>query len=61
MTLEGKETLILTNEETETLLRASEILYNIAELMDRAVSVEWSWFNDDEIFGACEIIKSFIE
>ena len=55
--LKGK--LILTNEEMEYLTKASDILDKIAESMDRAISVDWSDFDDDEIWGAVEIIDSF--
>lgn len=61
MKLVGKKRLILTKEEKESLTKAVVILEEIAAKMDRAISVEWSLFDDDEIFGACEIINSFIE
>ena len=52
--LKGK--LILTNEEIEYLTKASDILDKIAESMDRAISVDWSDFDDDEItVDACQI------
>ena len=54
-----KTELVLTEEEKEILTKASGILNQIAEMMDRAISVEWSLFDDDEIWGACEIIDSF--
>ena len=55
--LKGK--LILTDEEIKYLAKASDILDNIAQSMDRAVSVDWSDFDDDEIWVAVEIIDSF--
>ena len=61
MKLQGKQKLILTKKEKETLKQASTILKDIAELMDRAISVPWSYFDDDEILGACDIIDSFCE
>ena len=54
-----KGKLILTDEEIKYLTKASDILDKIAESMDRAVSVDWSDFDDDEIWGAVEIIDSF--
>lgn len=61
MTLKGTKQLVLTNEEKATLTQAKNILDKIAEIMDRAVDVSWSVFDDDEIWGACEIIESFLK
>lgn len=62
MELQGKrKRLILTEEEKNILSKASSILDNIAELMDRAIKVEWSFYDDDEIGFACEVIDSFLE
>ena len=61
MKLIGKSKLILTDEEKQTLKAASAILDEIATKMDRAVSVSWSIWDDDDIWGACEIIDSFIQ
>lgn len=52
--------LILTEQEIIVLREAKDILNEIATLMDRAISVDWSLFDDDEIWGACEIIESFL-
>lgn len=52
--------LILTEQEIIALREAKNILNEIATLMDRAISVDWSLFDDDEIWGACEIIESFL-
>lgn len=52
--------LILTEQEIIVLREAKDILNEIATLMDRAISVDWSLFDDDEICGACEIIESFL-
>ena len=57
----NNQKLVLNDEEKAILAKAKDILESIANLMDRAVSVSWSVFDDDEIFGACEIIDSFIE
>lgn len=60
MLIENKSKLILTKEEKTTLKNASNILTQIADQMERAISVDWSFFDDDEIYGACEIIESFL-
>lgn len=61
MKLQGRRGLILTTEEKEILNKASDILYKIADLMEQAVSVEWSDFEDDDIWNACEIVDYFAE
>lgn len=58
--IKNQSKLILTNEEKSTLRNAKNILTQIAEKMERAISVDWSWFDDDEIYGACDIIESFL-
>ena len=54
-----QEKLILSSDELNTLIKASDILNNIANAIDRAISVNWSIWDDDEIWGAVEIIDSF--
>lgn len=56
-----KSKLILTDEEKDNLKKTLILLNAIAEKMDRAISVDWCFYDDDEIFGACEIIEYFIE
>ena len=60
MKLQGDKKLILTIEEETILYNASEVLNEIATLMDRAISVDWSDYSDEDIWGACEIIDSFV-
>lgn len=61
MKIVSKNRLLLTKEEITTLSNASKILDTIAEKMDRAISVPWCHFEDDEIWGACEIIDDILE
>lgn len=61
MKLIGKTKLILTDAEKQTLQAARTILNEIAIKMDKAIEVPWSMWDDDEIWGACEIIDSFIQ
>ena len=61
MKLIGNTKLILTDGEKNTLKAASAILDEIATKMDRALVVPWSTWEDDDIWGACEIIDSFID
>ena len=61
MKLTNPQKLILNEEEKSILLKAKNILEEIAKKMDRAISVPWSFFDDDEVLGACEIIESFLE
>lgn len=56
-----KSKLILTEEEKICLLKASNILNKIGTLMDRATSVDWSIYDDEEIFDAVEIMESFLD
>jgi len=55
-----KGVLILTMDERKTLVQASAILEAIADKMDRATRVPWTVFDDDEIYGACEIINDIV-
>lgn len=59
--LQHKSKLKLTPNELKILAEAKAILEEIANLMDRQITVDWSIFDDDEICGACEIINSFLE
>lgn len=61
MKLTNPQKLILTEEEKAILSKAKDILEEIAEKMERAISVPWSHFDDDEILGACEIIEDFLD
>ena len=61
MKLTNKQKLILTEEEKIILSKAKDILEEIADKMDRAISVPWSIFDDDEVLGACEIIEHFLK
>lgn len=61
MTLKETTKLVLTYEEKYALQQAKDILDKIAEMMDRAVNIPWSDFDDDDIWGACEIIESFLK
>lgn len=55
-----EQKLILTEEEKNILDKAESILHQIVEIMDEGDPIEWSDFYEDEIYGACEIINSFI-
>ena len=61
MKLVEKTQLLLTEEEKQTLKTASAILDEIATKMDRAVSVSWSAYDDDDLWYACEIMNSLIQ
>ena len=55
-----EQKLILTEEEKNILDQAESILHQIVEIIDEGDPIEWSDFCSDEIYGACEIINSFI-
>ena len=52
--------LYLTKAEKDVLSAAAPILDKIATAMDRAVQVSWCMYDDEEIWGAQEIIESLV-
>lgn len=56
-----KSKLHLTLNEKSTLNKTNALLENIADAMDRAISVPWCAFDDDEIMGAVDIITNILE
>lgn len=51
----------LTKTEKEVLSTAAALLDKIATAMDRATHVSWCVFDDDEIWGAQEIIENLLD
>lgn len=55
-----KSTIEFTANEKDILRKAYDILNDIAEKMDRATQVDYTIYTDEEIWDACDIIKSFL-
>ena len=55
-----KSKITFTKEENDILIKARDILSEIADNIDRAVSVPYTVYDDDEINGACDIINDLL-
>ena len=56
-----KSTLVLTKEEKNTLQNAAIIIDKLAKLTDRATSVDWSMYDDDEMWGVVDFINDLLQ
>lgn len=59
--MKRKDILYLTEKEQNILREASKILDKIAEGMGRELYPSCCNFDDDEVWGACEIIDDIVE
>ena len=56
-----KSTLVLTKEEKNTLQNAAIIIDKLAKLTDRATRVDWSMYDDDEMWGVVDFINDLLQ
>ena len=57
----AKNHISMSKEEKAVLVKASALLSEIADSIDRAVSVGYCSYDDDEINGAVEIIEDILD